>query len=468
MEPFDLDFLLRALPGGATLAGGDSGARFTGVATDSRAVRPGDLFVALAGERFDGNDFVEAALAAGAAGAVAREGARFSPRREAPVILVRDPLRALGALAAEVRRRLRAAVVAITGSSGKTTTRDLVAQALGEGTVSAEKSFNNALGVPLTIFRAERETRVLVLEVGTSAPGEIASLGRIARPDVAVITNVGPAHLERLGSVEGVAREKGALVEALREGGVAVLNADDPLVSGMRARVPAGRGAVLFGTGEEARVRGAIAVEPWGTRLEVSIAGGPPIALRLRFPGRHNAMNALAALATVHALGRPVEEAALRLERARLPGRRLEALRVGPIEVLDDAYNANPASTAAALEVLAASSARRIFVFGGMRELGAEEKARHREIGALAARAGIALFLAVGDEAAIALDGAREAGLPAERTVRAEEPGAAADLLLPALLPGDLVLVKGSRAARLERFIERLRTLLDARGANAA
>lgn len=454
MDRFDLDFVLRSLRGGAALYGGPGDAIFTGVTTDSRRVAPGDLFVAIRGERFDGNDFVDAALAAGATGAIVREGARFSPRPDKVVIAVRDPLRALAGLAAEVRRRLPARVVAITGSSGKTTTRELLRQILpASNVVASEKSFNNAIGVPLTIFRATRATEVLILEMGTSAPGEIAALARIGLPDVAVVTNVGPAHLEQLGSLEGVAREKGALVAGLRPFGTAVLNGDDPHVLGMRARVPPGCGVLLFGTTGAARVRGVIT----GPRLEVAVPGVAPIAVRLPFPGRHNAVDALAALAAVAALGLPLAEAAPRLERARLPERRLEPLQVGPVTVLDDAYNANPASTAAALDVLRELPGRRVFVFGGMRELGAARDPEHRRVGALAARADLAIFCGVGDDAALALEAARAEGMPAERLLHAEDPERAADALHPALEEGDRVLVKGSRAARLERFIDRLR-----------
>jgi UDP-N-acetylmuramoyl-tripeptide--D-alanyl-D-alanine ligase len=475
VDPFDLEFLLRALSGGATLAGTGLTAecRFTGVTTDSRKVAPGDLFVALEGARADGNLFVDDALDRGAAGAIAREDARFRPRPGRPVLLVREPLRALGSLAAAYRRRLPAAVVGITGSAGKTTTRELLYQLLADplapppageegAVVRAEKSFNNALGVPLTIFRATRATRVLILEIGTSGPGEIGALARIALPEVAVVTNVGAAHLDGLGTIDGVAREKGALVEGLRDFGTAVLNADDPRVAAMRARLPARCGAVLYGTSGAAQVRGVILPEGARARLEVRIAGAGETAVTLPFPGRHNAMNALAAIAAVHALGRDAIALAARLEAARLPGRRLEALRLGPVEIIDDAYNANPASTAAALEVLASFPGRRIFVFGGMRELGAERERLHREIGALAARAGLAVFCGVGEDAAIAVSAARAAGLAADRTLACPTPEAAAEALAPALAEGGTVLVKGSRAAALERFIARLGALLGA------
>lgn len=468
MDPFDLEFLLRSLSGGASLVGADPAraVRFTGVTSDSRTVAPGDLFVALEGERADGNAFVADALARGAAGALAREGAaRFGARPEKPVLLVRDPLRALGSLAAAYRRRLPAQVIAITGSSGKTTTRELLFHLLAAESdapdarvVRSEKSFNNALGVPLTIFRATRETKVLILEIGTSGPGEIATLAKIGMPEVSLVTNVAAAHLEGLGSLEGVAEEKGALVAALREFGTAALNADDARVAAMRARLPKSCGAILYGTSGAAQVRGVILPEGPRTRLEVRIAGGDAFAVDLPFPGRHNAMNALSALAAAHAIGRDAAALAPRLATARLPGRRLESIRVGPVDLLDDAYNANPSSTAAALEVLSGLPGRRIFVFGGMRELGAEREALHRQVGTLAARAGLAIFAAVGEDAAIALEAARAAGFAEAGLFASADPESAADRLLPALGEGGTVLVKGSRAAKLERFIERLRS----------
>jgi UDP-N-acetylmuramoyl-tripeptide--D-alanyl-D-alanine ligase len=445
MEPFDLEFVARALDGSASLIGASGlGAAFAGVSTDSRTVKPGELFVALPGKNHDGNLYVKAALERGAAGAIAREDCPFQTIPGRPVVVVRDPLRALADIAAEYRRRLPARVVAITGSSGKTTTRELLRQILEPSlrTVASEKSFNNAVGVPLTIFRADRSTEALVLEIGTNAPGEIAALARIALPDVAVVTNVGPCHLEKLGSEEGVAREKGALVERVRDRGTVVLNGDDARVRAMAARVPAGRNVMFFGEGPG----------PYTEALE---------AVKLPFAGRHNRLNALAAIAAASALGIAPREAAPRLERATLPGRRLEPLELpGDVVILDDAYNANPASTAAALEVLEAAPARRrIFVFGGMRELGAESARHHRGVGERAKKAGVELIAAVGADAAIAAEAAIEAGLPAAAALRFETPELAAEALAPALTPGDRVLVKGSRAAELERFIARIRAL---------
>jgi UDP-N-acetylmuramyl pentapeptide synthase len=265
-----------------------------------------------------------------------------------------------------------------------------------------------------------------------------------------------------------VAREKGALVEGLRQWGTAVLNADDARVLAMRERLPETCGAVLFGTTGVAQVRGVILSRDDGSRLEVKAAGtsaeSPPrdLVVDLPFPGRHNALDALAALACAHALGRDIADVGPRLASAKLPGRRLERVRIGPCEVLDDAYNANPASVAASLEVLAATPAPRVFVFGGMRELGAEREALHQEVGRLAAKAGLAMFWAIGPDAAISLDAACVSGLAPGAAFRADDAEAAADAIVPSLeKSGGCVLVKGSRAAKLERFIDRLRARLE-------
>jgi UDP-N-acetylmuramoyl-tripeptide--D-alanyl-D-alanine ligase len=458
--PLDLrvEDLVRALDGAASLSPTVGlGAALHGVSTDSRSTAPGDVFFALRGENFCGNRFVGDALARGATLAVARADVPVEAPPGAPIVLVDDPLRALGALAAEYRSRLSASVVGITGSAGKTTTRELVRQLLaGEGEMTcAEKSFNNAVGVPLTILRASRETRFLLCEVGTSAPGEIRALTRIVRPDVAVVTNVVPAHLEGLGSLEGIAREKAALVGGMRPGGVAVLNAQDPRV---RAMAPEGRPTVLYGDVEDAHVRISWAPRPRGGLLEVSTRSGERHRVKLPFPGRHNAQNAAAALATCFALGVPLERAVPRLAAATLPPRRQQVLRIGDFEVIDDAYNANPASVKAAIDVLAAMpSGRKIVVLGGMHELGPRSASLHGGIGTYAAARDVDLLLTVGALAEPAVRAARAAGLSADRARACADVDGAARLLLLKLRAGDHVLVKASRSERLERLVDALR-----------
>jgi UDP-N-acetylmuramoyl-tripeptide--D-alanyl-D-alanine ligase len=472
MEPFTLEWVLRALTARSTLIGSTSlGTRFTGISTDSRTVRPGELFVAIPGERFDGNLFVKAALERGALGAIAREDCPFQTAPGRPVVVVKDPVAALGEIAAEYRRKLKAKVVAITGSSGKTTTRDLLKQLVSGArrAVAAEKSHNNQVGVPITIFKADASTEVLILECGTNAPGEIDYLARIALPDVAVVTNVGACHLEKLGDEDGVALEKGALVERLRDGGAAVLNADDRRVRAMTDRLAPGRRAVFF-SGRMSPVPGAPAPVAAGGAPTAAGRSAPdallgPDALEgvaLPFAGEHNRMNALAALAAAAALGIDPREVASRLADAELPGRRLERHALpGGVALIDDAYNANPASTVAALEVLARSDGRKVFVFGGMRELGAHGERHHRLIGEAAQASGVTILAAVGPDARVAAQAAIQAGLPAEKAILSDTPEEAADRLATRLEPGDQVLVKGSRAATLERFIDRLRLRLD-------
>jgi len=489
MDAFTLEWVLRSLTMKSTLIGSTSlGTRFTGISTDSRKVGPGELFIAIPGERFDGNLFVKAALERGAAGAIAREDCPFQTMAGRPIVVVKDPVLAMADLAAEYRRRLTAKVVAITGSSGKTTTRELVRHAIGaeRRTVAAEKSHNNNVGVPITIFKADATTEVLILEVGTNAPGEIDALARIALPDVAVVTNVGACHLERLVDEDGVAVEKGALVARMREGGTAVLNADDHRVLGMAARMGAGRRTVFFsgrisplplgregapkpaGTFSVGAQGGASTSTSTGRREDEMLVGPESLeGITLPFEGSHNRQNAIAALAVARALGLDVRAAARRLETAVLPGRRLErqALPNGII-VIDDAYNANPASTLAALDVLAGTKGRKVFVFGGMRELGTHAEKHHRAIGAHAALSGVAIMAAVGADARTAAQAAIQAGLRPEQVFPCDTPEEAALRLASRLEPGDQVLVKGSRAATLERFIDRLRLCLESNGAS--
>ncbi len=464
MEPFTLETLIRAADGAIVSGDGADapGTRFDGVSTDSRSAREGDLFFALAGPRFDAHAFVPDAFARGVRAAVVRRDALIAGPRERLLVWVDDPLRALGRLAAAYREHLRRAkVIAITGSCGKTTTRDMVARLL-EGRLSvvrADKSHNNAVGVPLTIFKADRTTEALVLELGTSRPGEIGALARMARPDVAVVTNVAPAHLEGLGDLDGVAREKGSIAKGLRPGGTLVLNADDERVRAMGADCPVER--LLFGLEEkDADLQGALGGEDERT---LTVRGrGREVSIRLPFPGRHNARNALAALAAVEAAGVPFALVAPRLESFALPDRRLEPVRAGDLVFIDDAYNANPASVRAALEVLARfpplplgegrGEGRRVFVFGGMAELGAETARLHAALGADVVRARVDLLVAIGASAALTAAAAVDSGLGREAAVVLPSRDAAVPVLRDLIRPGDTVLFKGSRAAELEKL----------------
>jgi UDP-N-acetylmuramoyl-tripeptide--D-alanyl-D-alanine ligase len=420
---------------------------------DSRRAEPGSLFAALPGEHADGHDFAAAAVANGAA---AMLGSR--PAGGVAAIVVPDVTAALAALAHEVLTRLPAAtVVGITGSSGKTSTKDLTAQLterLGP-TVAPEGSFNNELGLPLTVLRADEETRYLVLEMSARGPGHIAALCDIAPPRIGAVLNVGRAHAGEFGSIEGVAKAKGELPEALKADGVAVLNAGDPRVIAMADRTRAR--VVTFGTGAAAadfRARD-VTLDDLGRasfRL-VTPEGSAPVALRLH--GAHHVDNALAAAAIAAELGMPAADIADALSAASARSKKRMELNRRPdgVVVINDAYNANPESVRAGLEALAHMSRgegrRGIAVLGHMAELGGIEAASHEEAGRLAVQAGVAVLVAVGEEASPVLDGAREEKQWHGDAIAVPDARAAVEALGNLLRTGDVVLVKASKAAAL-------------------
>lgn len=430
-----------------------AGLRAAAVCTDTRRGAAGALFVALRGAHFDGHAFAAAALAAGAAAVLVDHlPAGVDPAR---AFVVADTLRALGELAAWTRRRWAGRVVAITGSNGKTTTKELLAaiveRAFPGRVLKTAGNENNLVGVPLTLLRLRGDEAVAVLELGMNAFGEIARLTAIAAPDVGLITNVGPAHLEGLGSVDGVARAKGELFAGMPAAGTVAVNMDDPRVAAAAAAF-AGR-RIEFGDG--GTVRGE-AVDDRGVdgiafTLRIGARRG---AVTLRAAGRHNLHNALAAAAAAHALGIDVPTICAGLAAAAPPKMRMQVVRLGNgVTVINDAYNANPASTAAALDAVGRLPGRAIAALGEMRELGAESAALHAQVGAHAAAAGIAWLLAVGPGTdPIAAGGRRAGGMTVDRCADA---AAAAAAIIAAWQPGDTVLVKGSRGADDEPGVRR-------------
>ena len=416
---------------GGTLRGAD--VEVDGASFDSRSLRPGELFVPLVAER-DGHDFVTAAAERGAAATLA---ARPVEAR-LPVIEVADTADALMALAAWARERLTASVVGITGSVGKTSTKDLVRAAVGAGrrVTANERSFNNEQGLPVTILGAPADTEVLVLEMGMRALGEITRLCRVGRPDVGVVTAVAASHTETLGGLDGVARAKGELVEALPAGGTAILNADDDRVLAMRDRTSASVLTYGHGTGADVRIEDLVLDELARARATLRTPWGA-VEVALGVPGAHMAANAAAALAVAGTLGVDLRGAAAALATAPLSAMRMQVLAAasGGL-VINDAYNANPTSMTAALTSLAAVSARRrVAVLGAMAELD-EPVAAHREVAAVAARLGIEL---------IAVGTADYGVAPVDDAAVATAVGA--------LTEGVAVLVKASRAAGLERLV---------------
>ncbi|MSR45846.1 MAG: UDP-N-acetylmuramoyl-tripeptide--D-alanyl-D-alanine ligase [Planctomycetes bacterium] len=427
-----------------------------GVATDTRQITPQSLFVALRGAHFDAHDFLEAAAGGGARAALIDRP--LPPERIAALdalglaqIEVDDTRRALGRLARWHALRSPARRVAVTGSNGKTTTKDLLRAALAVGgeTVASEKSFNNDVGLPLTLLSIRATTCFAALEIGTNRPGEIAALADLARPEVAIVTNCGHSHVEFLGDFDGVVREKGALVEALPAHGVAVLNADDPAVLQLRARTCAR--VVTFGIRRPADFR-AVDIRFDLRRLVYELRG-----LRVYVPlgGCHNVYNSLAALAAADALGVPLHDAIAALRRVEGPPMRMRPRRLDGVTLLDDTYNANPGSVEAAFRTLAAlpPGGRRVVVLGDMLELGAQSAQLHQKCGELMSLLPEALLVAVGKHAHDVAAGALRRGLPAERIVTCADGAAAAALVPPLLVRGDLVLVKGSRGMAMEQVV---------------
>lgn len=443
--------------GGQTHDIPDPSVEVTGpVVRDSREAGPGSLFVAFVGERADGHDFAEAVVAAGAAAVLATRPVGV------PAIVVEDVQAALGALARHVVTRLGATLVALTGSAGKTSTKDLIAQVLERKapTVYTPGSLNNEIGLPLTALAATADTRFLVLEMGARGIGHIRYLTGLTPPRIGLVLNVGTAHIGEFGGRGQIAEAKGELVESLPEDGTAVLNADDPLVRAMASRTKAR--VLLFGESDEADVRAE------NVRLT---AGGQP-CFRLHTPsgasdvtmrlyGEHHVSNALAAAAVAHELGMSADEIAVALSEAGSLSRwRMEVTeRPDGVTVVNDAYNANPESMKAALRALAAmGKGRRTWaVLGEMAELGDEALAEHDAVGRLAVRLNVSKLVAVGGREASWLQlGAYNEGSWGEESVHVSDAQAAVDLLRSELRPGDVVLVKASRSVGLESVAEAL------------
>jgi UDP-N-acetylmuramoyl-tripeptide--D-alanyl-D-alanine ligase len=444
---------------GGELARLGSATAFTGVATDSRTLEPGELFVAIRGDTHDGHAFLRDALARGAGGLVVASGTPLADLA-ATVVTVREPLAALGDLAAFHRRRHPVPLVAIAGSNGKTTTKEMVAAILrvahGETRVVATRgSRNNLVGLPLTLLGVGPDTRVVVLEMGMNAPGEVWRLAEIAGPDVGLITCIAEEHLAGVGSLGGAAAANAELYRRLRPSGTAIANAEDAL---LRDAVQAFAGRrVLFGEGGEVRAAEIVDEGVAGTRFMLE-AGSERQPVRLRVAGRHNVSNALAATAAARAVGVPLEVACAALATFTAPAMRMQRLVLpSGVVVLNDCYNANPGSMAAALQTLAASRAgRRLAALGEMLELGPAAERAHRELGRRAAAADLDGLWLMGQWAAAVREAAIAAGLPADRIAIAPTHDALAAALRATLRDGDLLLLKGSRGAALEKVLERL------------
>jgi UDP-N-acetylmuramoyl-tripeptide--D-alanyl-D-alanine ligase len=447
---------------GGRISGDPAAVVVRGASVDSRRVAAGSLFVALRGEREDGHAYVADALRAGAVAALVERPVELPPELDVPQVVASDALRALGDLAAWWRARHAVRVVGVTGSTGKTIAKEIIADVLSRGlrTLRSEGNLNSESGLPMTLLRLDASHEAAVLEMGMYTTGEIARLAEIARPEVGVVLAVHATHLERAGSIERIALAKAELPAGLPPEGLAVLNADDPRVSAMRRVTPAtvmtfGLDPVADVRADEIVGRGLAGTEftvhaPWATRR-----------LRSGTPGRHLVPHALAAVAVAEWLGVPFDEVADALEAgSRADHRMAITATASGATLIDDTYNASPVSVAAALKFLAETPVpdgrRRIAVLGDMLELGPDEERLHREIGQGAARSADAIVV-VGERGAWIGDGAAEAG--SARVLRADDADDAASAVERDLAPGpgDLVLVKGSRGIGLDRTVEMLR-----------
>ncbi len=440
------------------LVAGSANLSVGSVAVDGRAVLPGGLFVALTGRRVDGHQFLDQAARNGARAAMISRPVPAAPG-SLGLLMVTDPVAALGRLARWYRARLPVEVVAVGGSVGKTTTKDFIGQVLATRwrVYRTPGNWNTEIGVPLCVFELDRSHRLAVLELAMRRRGEISYLARMVRPRVGVVTDVSEEHIELLGSMEEVARAEAELIENLPADGLAVLNGDNPYVRGMAAECPCP--VVFYGTAADCQVR----LEAYRPRqLQGGWAlvrvDGETLELTLPVPGRHLAFNALAAVAVGRHYGLSGAEIADALSRAQLTRMRMEVKRFGDLVVIDDAYNASPASMMAALEVLdQARGPRRIAVLGNMLELGDHSRQAHLRVGAAVAARDVQLLVCVGELARLIGEEARRRGMPQDSVVLLGDSQEAARKVPQLVQPGDVVLVKGSRGMRMELVVDALR-----------
>jgi UDP-N-acetylmuramoyl-tripeptide--D-alanyl-D-alanine ligase len=439
---------------------------FGEIVTDSGKVRRGSIFLALKGERLDGHRFVAEAVKRGAACVIVHRQVGSRATGRVAVVRVPDTLAALGDLAHYRRQKLRPTVIAITGSNGKTTTKEMLAAVLVEASLKGEAlhgkvlktegNFNNLVGLPLTLLRLRPKHRIAVVELGTNHPGEIERLAQIADPDLGIITSVAAAHLEGLNSLAGVAREKGALYRTIRAGGAVAVNLDDPWVRRLGDKFKGRK--ITYGTGGEVCTESLRSAGPRGVRFTLRI-GNRRCNVRLGYLGEHNIANAAGAAALAYGLG--VSPGAIRrgLEKARPYAMRMQIQGWNGVGIINDAYNANPASMKSAVKTLAhlACSGKRIAVLGDMFELGKRSGREHRELGREVARAGLDALYLLGREAREVQKGAVLAGMPAAAVFAAADHAALAELLRDRIKRGDWLLVKGSRGMKMEKVIEALK-----------
>lgn len=457
MIPIEISQVVNII--GGRVVGGEVGGSITGVSIDSRTIGAGDLFFAIGGTNFDGHDYAAAAVEKGAACVVLERQINLPGETSAVVMLVENTIAALGKLAAWYRLQIKAKVIAVTGSAGKTTTRQMLCQVLSEfyQCRQAPKSFNNHIGVPLTILSTEADDAILLLELGSNNPGEIAGLTELSKPDAAVVTFIGPAHLEGFRTLENVLAEKASIAKGLRQGGTLYLNGDQPELVDKACTLFDGR-IITFGSRQGCDIigsdfqmdgnTGSLVIE--GQRVNVPLAG------------RANLTNVLTVWSVCKDLNVSLSDYINIINRLKPVSMRLEVLHAGPLTILNDCYNANPASMANAIECLGkfitCEKKRRVFIAGTMYELGEQSQALHQTLGRQAADHGVMLLLCVGPFAKAIAAGALEA-CPQMQVETFENTDLLCNNLHKTIQPDDIILVKGSRAAGLEKAVERLRVM---------
>ena len=443
--------------------------RIRGISTDSRSIHRGDLFVALQGDRYDGHQFVQAVLAKGAAGAIVHDSYRWEGKhtkaigsRNEPFLFgVQDPLFAYQQLATHHRSRFSIPVIAVTGSNGKTTTKDMVASVLAQRwrTLRTEGNYNNRIGVPYTLFRLTARHQAAVIEMGVDHRGQTTRLCEIVHPTIGLITNIGPDHLEFFGGMEGSAQAKAELLDMLPPDGTVILNADDPYFDYLASRAHCR--VVSFGLSERAHVR-AIHVTSdarKGTRFGLLLPGkSRPTSVVIKVPGLHNVTNALAAAAVGYSLNFPGIMIAQGLAKFRPAAMRSQIVSHHGVQIINDCYNANPASMRAALQLLGewTPARERVAVLGDMLELGRETLHMHREVGRFVAEQSLSRLIVCGELGREIAAGARQGGMSSQAIVEVADAAAAADLLKKSVRRGDVVLVKASRGMRMEQIVQGL------------
>ncbi|MGH7871117.1 MAG: UDP-N-acetylmuramoyl-tripeptide--D-alanyl-D-alanine ligase [Candidatus Binatia bacterium] len=440
--------------------------RFGEIVTDSSKVKRSSVFVALKGERFDGHRFVKDAVSRGAACVVVHQSVRRSDCQDAAVIKVPDTLRALGDLAHYRREKYAPRVLAITGSNGKTTTKEMLSAILQQASLDGTRlhgkvlktagNFNNLVGLPLTLLRLNKKHRVAVVEMGTNRPGEIKRLAEVAAPDLGIITSVAAAHLEGLKSLAGVAKEKGALFQGMRRTGTIAVNLDDPWVARLADNFHGRK--ITYGRRGNVRAESDVTFDVEGMRFTLRV-GAQRCRVRLHFIGEHNIVNAVGAAAMAHGLGVGLTAIRRGLESVKPYQMRMQVESWRGIGIINDAYNANPASMNAAVSTLAnmGTSGERIAVLGDMFELGKQSQRRHLQFGAHLASARIDRVYLLGEHATDVQKGALRGGMKADRVIIGKNYAEVAGRLRSHMKKGDWLLFKGSRGMKMETIVRRLK-----------